>query len=52
MDLIQEESKLLTAKVDYLNSKKNYYISYFKIKSLEEFTSLDKYSEFGLPTSG
>ena len=45
MDLIQEESKLLTAKVDYLNSKKNYYISYFKIKSLEG-TLLNDFEEF------
>ena len=34
-DLIDEESNLLTAKVNYLNSQKNYYVNYFKIKSLE-----------------
>ena len=34
-DLIDEESKLLTAKVNYLNSQKDYFVNYFKIKSLE-----------------
>ena len=34
-DLVEEEGKLLAAKVDYLNSKKDYLINYFKIKSLE-----------------
>ena len=34
-DLIEEESNLLSSTVDYLDSKKNYLINYFKIKSLE-----------------
>ena len=34
-DLIEEESKLLSATVDYLDSKNNYLINYFNIKSLE-----------------
>ena len=34
-DLVNEESELLSANVDYLNSKKDYLINYFKIKSLE-----------------
>ena len=34
-DLIEEESNLLSTTVDYLDSKKNYLINYFKIKSLE-----------------
>ena len=34
-DLAVEEEKLLNAKVDYLNSKKNYLINYFKLKSLD-----------------
>ena len=34
-DLIAEESNLLSTTVDYLDSKKNYLINYFKIKSLE-----------------
>ena len=34
-DLVEEEGKLLAAKVDYLNSKKDYLINYFEIKLLE-----------------
>ena len=34
-NLIEEEGKLLTANVDYLNFKKDYLVNYFKIKSLE-----------------
>ena len=34
-DLIEEESKLLSATVDYLDSKKDFLINYFKIKSLD-----------------
>ena len=34
-DLVKEEEELLSANVDYLNSKKDYLINYFKIKSLE-----------------
>ena len=34
-DLVEEEGKLLSAKVDYLNFKKDYLVNYFKIKSLE-----------------
>ena len=34
-DLVEEEEKLLNANVNYLNSKKNYLINYFKLKSLD-----------------
>ena len=34
-DLVEEEEKLLIANVNYLNSKKDYLLNYFKIKSLE-----------------
>ena len=34
-DLIEEEGKLLSTKVDYLNFKNDYLVNYFKIKSLE-----------------
>ena len=34
-DLIDEEGNLLNARVDYLNSKKDYILNYFKIRSLE-----------------
>ena len=34
-DLIEEEGKLLSATVDYLDSKKDFLVNYFKIKSLE-----------------
>ena len=34
-DIVEEESNLLSAKVNYLNSKKEYLINYFTIKSLE-----------------
>ena len=33
-DLIDEESKLLTAKVNYLNSQKDYFVNYFKKLSI------------------
>ena len=34
-DLVEEEVKLLSAKVDFLNTKKDYLVNYFKLKSLE-----------------
>ena len=34
-DLIEEEEKLLEANVNYLDSKKHFLLSYFKIKSLD-----------------
>ena len=34
-DLVEEEEKLLNANVNYLNSKKEYLLNYFKLKSLE-----------------
>ena len=34
-DLLEEEENLLSFKVDFLNSKKDFIINYFKIKSLE-----------------
>ena len=34
-DLVDEEEKLLNANVNYLDSKKNYLINYFKLKSLD-----------------
>ena len=34
-DLVEEEEKLLTANVNYLNSRKDYLLNYFKIKSLD-----------------
>ena len=34
-DLVEEEEKLLNANVNYLNSKKDFILNYFKIKSLE-----------------
>ena len=34
-DIINEEEKLLKAKVNYFNSKKDFLIAYFKIKALE-----------------
>ena len=34
-DVIDEESQLLSAKVDFFNSKKDYLNNYFKIKSYE-----------------
>ena len=48
-DLIKEESNLLSTTVDYLDSKKNYLINYFKIKSLEG--SLLNIFEKYLPTT-
>ena len=35
MDLVEEEGKLLSANVNYLNSKKDYLVNYFVLKSLE-----------------
>ena len=35
IDLVEEEGRLLSANVDYFNSKKEYLVNYFKIKSLE-----------------
>ena len=34
-DLVEEEEKLLNANVNFLNSKKDYLLNYFKIKSLD-----------------
>ena len=34
-DLVDEEEKLLKAKVNYFNSKKNFLLNYFKLKSLD-----------------
>tara|TARA_B100001123_G_C15313746_1_gene1025372 strand:+ start:806 stop:2092 length:1287 start_codon:yes stop_codon:yes gene_type:complete len=34
-DILEEEEKLLSSNVEFLNSKKDYLINYFKIKSLE-----------------
>tara|TARA_Y100001970_G_C14236175_1_gene861929 strand:- start:1548 stop:2804 length:1257 start_codon:yes stop_codon:yes gene_type:complete len=34
-DLVEEEEKLLNANVNYLNSKRDYLLNYFKIKSLD-----------------
>ena len=34
-DLVEEEEKLLNGNVNYLNSKKDYLLNYFKLKSLE-----------------
>ena len=34
-DLVDEEEKLLIANVNFLNSKKNYLINYFKLKTLD-----------------
>ena len=34
-DYLAEEERLLTSKVNYFNAKKDYFLSYFKIKSLE-----------------
>ena len=47
-DLIEEESNLLSTTVDYLDSKKNYLINYFKIKSLDG-TLLNNFEKY-LPT--
>ena len=44
-DLVGEEEKLLAAKVNYFNAKKDYLISYFNIKSLEG-TLLDIFKEY------
>jgi outer membrane protein len=44
-DLVEEEEKLLAAKVNYFNAKKDYLISYFNIKSLEG-TLLDSFKEY------
>ena len=44
MDLIEEESNLLSTTVDYLDSRKDYLINYFKIKSLEG-TLLDTFEK-------
>lgn len=35
IDIVDEEGKLLSANVDYLNSKRDYLVNYFKIKSLD-----------------
>ena len=48
-DLINEEEKLLNANVNYLNSKKNFIINYFKLKSLDG--SLIKLFEHYIPAT-
>ena len=35
IDIVDEEGKLLSANVDYLNSKRDYLMNYFKIKSFD-----------------
>ena len=47
-DLVDEEEKLLNAKVNYFNSKKDYLLNYFKLKSLDG--SLIKLFDNYLPT--
>ena len=44
-DLIEEEEKLLNANVNFLNSRKDYLLNYFKIKSLDGslISLFDKY---------
>ena len=44
-DIINEEEKLLKAKVNYFNSKKDFLIAYFKIKALEG-TLLEVFNEY------
>ena len=34
-DLVEEEGNLLAARVNYFNSKKDFLVNYFKMKSLE-----------------
>jgi outer membrane protein TolC len=34
-DLIEEEGNILSTTVDYLDSRKDYLINYFKVKSFE-----------------
>lgn len=46
-NLVEEEEKLLNANVNFLNSRKNYLINYFKLKSLDG--SLIKLFEGYLP---
>ena len=46
-NLVEEEEKLLNANVNFLNSRKNYLINYFKLKSLDG--SLIKLFEDYLP---
>ena len=47
-DLVGEEEKLLNAKVNYFNSKKDFLLNYFKLKSLDG--SLIKLFDDYLPT--
>ena len=44
-DLIEEEEKLLNANVNFQNSRKDYLLNYFKIKSLDGslISLFDKY---------
>lgn len=44
-ELISEEEKLLNTKVNYFNAKKDYLMSYFKIKSLEG-SLLDEFKKY------
>jgi len=48
-DLVNEEEKLLNANVKYLNSKKDFLINYFKLKSLDG--SLIKLFEHYMPAT-
>ena len=48
-DLVNEEEKLLNANVNYLNSKKDFLINYFKLKSLDG--SLIKMFEHYIPVT-
>ena len=48
-DLVNEEEKLLNANVNYLNSKKDFLINYFKLKSLDG--SLIKLFEHYIPVT-
>ena len=48
-DLVNEEEKLLKAKVNYLNSKKDFLTNYFKLKSLDG--SLIKMFEHYIPVT-
>ena len=47
-DLVQKEVELLSANVDFLNSKRDYLVNYFKLKSLEG-SLLDIFENY-LPT--
>jgi len=44
-DFLEEEERLLISKVNYSNAKKDYLVSYFKIKSLEG-SLLDNFNDY------